>query len=288
MVVQISADKSPSPVGGLMLLEHLHGSVRCESEKAPKLLGVSQSDSEAIFVQARCKQWACEPCGKINTAQWVARVLTGLNHYIENGIPDWYLMTITSHENCRSVASSLKNLRRGWRKLSNRMWRKFGKFKYVKIYEHHENGAFHMHLVCSVKIPYTVSDEYVKKHKKVLPVYRCKWLKDNARGCGMGYMDDYRPIINPGIAAGYVVKYLGKSVGELGRDWPTGMRRIQTSHFWPALPEMPQKSGYNWELINNHPHLMQKAALLWKLDGILVTDVKTGKIYNTDDFEAWV
>jgi len=278
----------PPPPGGLMLLEHLRASGRCESETAPKLLGVSRTDKTAIFVQARCKQWSCEPCGKTNSAQWVARILTGLNYYIENGYQDWFMMTITSHDNCRSAASSLWNLRKGWPKLADRMRRKFGKFKYVKVYEHHADGALHMHLIISVKIPYTVKNEYVKKHKKILPVYRCRWLKNNARQCGMGYMNDYRPIVNPGVASAYCAKYLSKSVGNRAKNWPKDMRRVQTSLHWPALPALVDKGQWNWELIQNHPHLMLKAALLWKLDGIMVTNTKTGKEYTTDDFERWV
>lgn len=274
-----------------MLLEHLHarvdGNEKCPNPSAPKLLGVNRETKSAIYVSAACKQWSCPVCGKRKVGQWVARVLVGINHYHRQGFWQWYLMTITSHENHRGVDASLANLRQGWRKLSNRMWRAFGKCHYVRVFEHHADGSFHMHVIADIKIPYTTRFKWNDETRRLEPVFACKWLKDNARECGMGYMDDYRPIANPGIAAWYTVKYLSKSIGDNSLGWPKNMRRIQTSHKWPSLPEMTDASQYEWQYVANRSELLLRAKNLWLYEDILVTDVASGEEINLDQFGFW-
>jgi len=274
-----------------MLLEHLHGEAKknrhCPNPSAPKLLGVNHDKKLALYIKASCKQWSCPVCGEKNAERWVARVVNGINQYIKLGHWDWYLMTITSHKKMRTTEGSLKNLREGWRKLSNRLWRRWGKGHYVKVYEHHKDGAFHMHVITDISIPYSVKIVWNEKRRMLEPVFSCKWLKDNAAQCGMGYIDDYRPIASPGISAYYVAKYLSKSVGDNGKCWPKNMRRIQCSHNWPKLPDVADVSEYNWQFIANRYELMLRAQNLFRFEDILVTDAQTGKDFTLDDFGFW-
>ncbi len=289
MIESKSDDRSPSLESGLTSLEQLHAVLqeneKCPSPNSPKLLGVNRKERRAIYVKAPCKMWSCPVCGHKKTAQWVARVLTGINYYIKHGSPDWYFMTITAHDKWRGAENSLENIRSGWRRLSNRMWRKFGKGHYVRIFEHHKDGSFHAHFLTDIKIPYTAKMEYNPKRERDEMRYRCRWLKDNARQCGMGYMDDYQPLLNPGFAAHYVAKYLTKSVGDAGAQWPKGVRRIQTSRGWPKLPPLTDASDYSWQFVSSRGELMLRAANLWRFEDILVTDIETGNEFTTDDFE---
>ena len=221
--------------------------------------------------------WSCPECGVWNAARWVARVAHGVQVYMDAGETDWYLITVTAHGDWRGTASSLKNLRGGWRRLAQRIYRLNRDSKYVRVYEHHKDGSLHLHFIATWKLPHTVD-----KNGK----WRSKWLKDASKKSGMGFKTDYRPIENPAIAATYTAKYLAKTLEK--RTWPRSLRRIQTSHGWPALPVLPDKSGYQWEFLPSYEEVLTRAARLWKYQNLLVTSVPLGRSLTTDDFADYI
>lgn len=267
---------------GLVSIEQLHAnSPRCSNPRAPHLLGIDPVGNRALYVRGSCGLWSCPECGLANVRQWVARAVRGVNYYMDNGYPDWWFMTVTAHRHWRSTSASLKNLRFGWRRLSERLRRKSPRAKYLRVFEHHADGrALHMHFVTTWAIPYEVRTEGGKTY------YKSRWLQDNAAECGMGWNTDYRPIHNVGAVAGYVSKYLAKALER--NVWPRGIRRIQASRGWPALPDPPERSEYVWEFEPSYERILERAARMWQWGNMAVTSVPHGRDLTTDDFSEYL
>lgn len=222
--MQRKAVKSPRQ-RGLTFIEQLHAvSVQlCPNSRVPFIIG--WDDKEAILLRGSCKLWSCPVCGARNGRQWLARLIKHMN---ESGKKTWYFITITAHEKMRGKDASLKNLREGWKKLYNRIRRKYGRTDYAKVWEFHEDGTFHLHIL------------YGKKIGK-------RWLKNNARSCGMGYMVDSSAAKNIGQVAGYAAKYLIKSFG-LADYYPKSLRRIEVSRDWTKLEKF-KDDRYDWFVV---------------------------------------
>jgi len=138
------------------------------------------------------------------------------------------MFTLTAHEKWRELLS-VKNLRQGWKKLYNRMRRTYGTRHYAKVWERHADTSFHLHGLIDCVIGE-------------------RWLRDNARGCGMGYEVEIHAVDNAGQVAGYIAKYFLKSEFETGlkEPFPRGLRRIEVSHLWLKLPDLHEKSLWAW------------------------------------------
>lgn len=213
----------PPAKGGLTFIEQLHAlSVQlCPHPKVPYITG--EKENTLHLFRGSCKKWACPVCGARNGRKWLARLLHHMNTHKTSG--KWYFLTVTAHRKMRGQEASLKNLREGWKKLYNRMRRKFGISEYCKVWEKHKDGSFHLHILIRRKISK-------------------KWLKDSSVECGMGYQVDSSKSKNEGMVAGYIAKYLLKSF-ESAIDFPRGLRRIEVSRGWEKLPEL-RDDTFEW------------------------------------------
>jgi len=188
---------------------------RCSNPAVPFVYHVDEL-GRITFVRGACKMWACPECAMKNTKKWIARIIDGIN---KSKSKNWYFATVTAHKWWRG-GKSLVNLRANWHKLRKRMARmakKLGvEMQYVRIWEHHKDGSYHMHIINNVGV-------------------NTKWLKDNASECGMGFMAHSDEIVNAGQAAGYVAKYMLKqSEANTLHSFPKGARRIEVSQNWVA------------------------------------------------------
>jgi hypothetical protein len=215
---------------------------------------LTAADGDKLLVtRTRCKQWDCPYCGLVNSNIWRARVVNGIDKLPAGD--GWHFVTITSHENAHKYAKTLENLRGGFDRLYHRMRRAAGrKIDYVRIYEHHQSGNLHIHFLANWQ---TTN----------------RWYKDNSRECGMGYQCRQRPIDSIGLAAWYIAKYLSKSLA--GKPMSPNVRRINTSHGWPALPG--DDSGKTWELKASIPE-----ELLYLYNSVY--DVTEKRNLEPDDF----
>jgi len=204
------------PTGGLSFIEHLHADAaqRCPNTVGSYVVGVNHSLRKTVIFTPNCKRWSCEICSLKNTKKWIARVINGVN---ELG-GKWYMLTLTSHEKMRGTSASLKCLRTGFTKFAERLRRKYGTRHYVKVWEFHEDKTFHLHFLIDCAMPK-------------------KWIKDNARACGMGYQVDMHQVDNAGMVAGYIAKYTLKNAANL-ENMPKNLRRIQCSLNFPKLPKL--------------------------------------------------
>ena len=207
----------PEFTKGLNYLEQLTATrAICDDLQAPYLYQLDPKSRSIKYVKGRCKKWSCPECAISNVKQWIGRIIDGCN----NLTPDtWYLATITAHRKWRKE-KSLINIRSNWPKLRKRLARQVKKqaedLFYCRVWEHHKDGSYHMHLITNAAIT-------------------TKWLKDNAAQCGLGYQAKMGKPINAGQAAGYVAKYMLKqSADDTLRTYPKGARRIECSQNWVA------------------------------------------------------
>jgi hypothetical protein len=165
--------------------------------------------------------WSCPDCAGANKELWAKKIAHGISVYWTGGLIAQF-MTITNHEENRGE-KSIESWPRVWGKFSTRFRRAFGNPRYVQIPEKHQDGTLHAHLLVATYYP--VSE---------------RWLKDNMRSCGGGYIDTVEACEKLIQAAFYVTKYITKSL-ETG-EWVS--RRIRTSQHWPVLPQGEQQEKW--------------------------------------------
>lgn len=213
----------------LQRLADIPNELQCAKNNRPFLTGLDRESDTAYLMRPACKMWNCPACAARNAKRWIARVIHHINRTdAENG---WFMFTLTAHEKADNEYKSVLNLRAGWKKLYNRMRDNFGVSSYVKVWERHADGRFHLHGL--------VDNAEITK----------RWLKDNARSCGMGYQVDLHHVDNAGQVAGYIAKYFMKSeevTARTGKDYPKGLRRIEVSRNWTKLPDLVAESNFSW------------------------------------------
>ena len=236
------------PEGGLTFLEQLHAlSVQlCPSSKVPFLTAIK--GNKAILMRGSCGMWACRVCGARNGKRWNARLLEHMNTHKGSG--RWFFLTITAHQSWRGQRASVINLRQGWKKLYNRMLRKYGVSEYVRVWEFHKDGSFHLHVLIRRKIGK-------------------RWLRDNSVACGMGYIVDSSKAKNPGMVAGYVAKYLLKSFNHADK-YPRGMRRIECSRNWTKFKTL--EDDFDEWIVNATRDGQKRNAFHLKSKGLQIVD----------------
>lgn len=223
-----------------------------------------ENTGKMLVAEMRCKMWSCAYCANVNRNIWRTHII----NRIEKLGGEWCFITLTAHEKAHKANKTLENLRDGWKTLYDRLRRYFAgseKLEYVRVFEKHKTGRFHIHAIIRAKIP---DDKAFKR-----------WLKKNARECGMGYQADAKNITGDGSAllvASYICKYMTKDAQNLG-DMPKGLRRIQASHgIGAAKPNTPK---YDWRVragvylqdVKEHDY---------------VIDVGTGEVI-TDEYFKW-
>lgn len=249
-----------SPERGLSFIEQLQISTLnpCSKINTPHLTGVNQNEHKAILVKTACKMWNCEACAARNAKAWIAKVINGVNKL--GG--EWSFVTITSSRHSRGVRS-IQNLRKGWKLIYNRIVYYVGgktaeNLYYVKVWEQHHDGSFHLHVLCNWYLPK-------------------KWYKDKCFRVGMGYQADSHTIDNAGQIAGYIAKYTLKNaaVTRGGVEIPKGLRRIETSHKWPKLPKISTE-GYEWIFDSNREAQVHRSQSL-RMSGYQIVDTVNEK-----------
>lgn len=195
---------------------------------------ISASDIQSnttLLAHMRCKMWSCEYCAAKNRLIWRAHIIDTINrlssddHETYGAMRDWTFITLTSHRKMRGEQASLKCLREGWKKLYDRIRRKYGRehrVEYIRVWELHKDGTYHNHAIIGAHI-------------------ETRWLQDNAAECGMGYKTDAQNIVgHPGRVAAYITKYMTKAIGE----YTKGLRRVQGSKAFSLSDK--QETKYDW------------------------------------------
>lgn len=195
----------------------------CKAENRPYLYGTTD-ENELVWFRPDCGLWSCPECAVANKNRWALRIEHGVTFYKLRG-ETFYFMTLTSHEKLTTFDTTLAVWSNAWPKLYARMKREEKNLHYAALPEKHKDGRWHMHMLINHGFGVTMT----KKGK-----WSSRWLKDNARSVGLGYMADIQPIKDSLLAAWYVTKYVSKSL-QAG-EWPRYLRRVRVSNNWPDLP----------------------------------------------------
>lgn len=258
-------------------------------DQCHKIKGVVYSDDYKkgyrALVRLRCKMWSCPYCGPKNAIAWRAYLLDRFNKHLRE--EKWCFITITAHKLAhKSPRASLLNLQQVWKKLYDRLLRRYGKehMQYVRVFETHKSGRFHMHILLNIGEAYDKKDFVIKEP---LDEYRhpdCKWLRLACAQLGGGWRVHIRRVweahtrtANVGLVVGYVLKYMGKQMVEM--DMPKHQRRIQTSRKIGSPATNAQGRG-KWDHLREIPISMLKTAK------IPIVDMSTGEILTEESFEG--
>jgi len=184
-----------------------------------------------IMARLRCKSWQCSFCEKKNRELWRSH----LKKRIGRIGGSWWFITLTAHENTRLPGTSLANLRDNLDRLFKRVRRVWKRIDYVRVYETHETGAFHAHLVVqglSARVQRYVAKNGQEYYRPTdIPRghgnWGCQtWFRRNARQIGMGYMVDAKMVQTIPEVVNYITKYMTKSAQAFHVPH---LRRIQTT-----------------------------------------------------------
>lgn len=233
-----------------------------------------------------CKMWGCPSCGPQNALNWRAFLLNKFNKDLKE--EKWCFFTITAHKNAHKSGAkmTLLNLQQVWKKLYDRLLRRYGKkqMQYVRVFEQHKSGRFHMHFLLNCGLSYDAQEFVIKDD---LDEYRhpdCKWLRRTCARLGGGWRVHIRRVWeretrseNVGLVVGYLVKYLGKQLVDM--DIPKYQRRIQSSRKIGS-PSTGRTTKGSWEMKKEIP-----------LEFVLksetpVVDLTTGEILTVRSFEG--
>lgn len=198
-----------------------------------RALLVADKDRDLLVARARCKMWSCPYCADVNRKQWRMRIYKAQDTLGE----EWAFVTLTAHSKAHADGDTLNNLQNGWKRLSARMRRRWGTFAYVRVYERHESGEWHWHML----VNFHFDDIRIRKHKNGKETPYSPTLEKMARECSLGWYTHAENMRTVKGAAKYVTKYMSKSLEEL----PKGIRRIQTSQ---NFPELTNESEYDWSI----------------------------------------
>lgn len=196
-------------------------------------------------------------------------------------------MTITANKGAHkhSAEMTIRNLQQVWKRLYDRMRRHYGKrLEYVRIFERHLSGRFHMHILINT------GEEYDKKAfviKDKLDEFRhpeCRWLKLACVQLGGGHRvhirrvwDDVKRSSNVGLVVGYILKYMGKDMASFA--FPKFNRRIQTSRNIGS-PATNAKGTATWE------HKREIGEDYLRNAEKRIVDMTTGEIITINSFEG--
>lgn len=228
-------------------------------------------------MRVRCKQWSCPYCCVINSQLWKQYLLKRLNNS-EFRDRKWVLITLTAdrEEHKKSPVATLRNLQRVWQKMRHRLARWNGAaFDYLRVFERHTKGkygGYHLHVIADIGVKFeakkadfqaVLQREQRARKLGLKPRKRLKkevspqrWIKDNCKRCGGGFIADMRPLKGGSHRAiRYVTKYTLKQIDIL--EFVPHARRIQTSRAIGS-PNKRRNTG--------NPRRWRKRAAIWRAD----------------------
>lgn len=187
------------------------------------------------LVRVSCKMWNCPCCREKNARNWRAYLLDTFNKRL--GHEHWCFFTITAHKNAHnhSAEMTIRNLQQVWKPLYDRLRRFYNKrLEYVRIFERHASGRFHMHILINVGLEYDKAGFVIRGKTDEFRHPHNRWLRMACAELGGGWRchirrvwDDQKRSTNVGLVVGYILKYMGKDMASFA--FPKHQRRVQTS-----------------------------------------------------------
>jgi len=224
------------------------------------LIAYLYDDHKALVTDADCDSWKCPECAARLAARWSLRAEIGAKRFLEAGITVDFV-TLTSHERNRTFEAGNEVWKDAWHKLHHRLNKQASTCEYILIPERHQKGGLHVHALWTFGVSR-------------------RWLKDNARACGLGYQADVKRVAEARFAVRYVTKYVGKSLGD---NVPAHFRRVRVSAHWAEIPHPENEcSTYDWHYIGGNG--AQEAAIEHcERERLQMIDIRTGETFDAVD-----
>lgn len=229
-------------------------------KRAGLLVGFDIAAKRALVTRADCDSWNCPECAARMRERWILRAEIGARALLGDGLRLDFV-TITSHERLKTFAATEIVWRDAWDRLYKAIRRKAEIFEYMVIPEKHQDGRMHVHALWTAGVSQ-------------------KWLKDNARKRGLGFMADVRRVETVQNATRYVTKYIGK---DLGDEVPPHFRRVRVSRNWAEIPvPVTDVSDLEWCYVGSNGAL----SLMYercKREAYDLIDLSTGAFFDDVD-----
>lgn len=178
-----------------------------------------------LYFSPPCKLKRCPDCQKLRRLQHYIKIMACIhNHQNMN----WYFITMTNRDYVHRTGDtelSLKTLRHAWAVYRKRLNRHVGQLFWVKVYELHKSGIYHLHTIVGTDKPLTYD-----------------WLHDNLFQTGFGYIFDRQKLEYPRHVR-YIIKYAVKS------DIP--IRAIEYSRNFPKIDSPESEEVLDWQYLGN-------------------------------------
>lgn len=233
----------------------------CPAQGTPFLKLDNSSDRTRYIVKARCKQWTCPYCAKVNKHQHYIRILNGCNYLFNQGY-DLNFVTITSHKNVRGLLPSYRVFQKAWKTLSQRARRQVEAttglpLAYVYIPETHRDGTLHWHGVFTGGLS-------------------TRWWKDNCAETGMGHQAKSVKLDTGIQATNYCLKYVTKHIGQ-----EIDIKRFRRINYSQNFPDKPVADGTaKWQVVEAKTSIVALIHEAWyrldydaKLHGQMVDEI---------------
>lgn len=199
-------------------------------QRAGILIGWDDGARQALVARANCDSWSCPDCRKRMAERWGLRAEMGAREVLRRG-DCLDFVTITSHEKLRDFTASESVWRDAWSALYAALKRRNHRLAYIIVPEKHKDGRMHVHALWNAGVSQ-------------------KWLKDNARKRGLGFQCKIIHVDASGCAQKYIVKYVGKSLGD---NVPAHFRRVRVSENWADIPKPENDlSTLRWEYVGTN------------------------------------
>jgi len=234
-------------------------------QRAGLLVGWDERSKRALVTRANCDSWNCAECAKRMSERWALRAEMGARKILASG-EALDFVTITSNEKLKTFAATEKVWRHSWSMLYNALKRKKPDLQYMIVPERHKDGRMHVHALWNAGVSQ-------------------KWVKDNARTRGQGHQCKVIHIDSSGRAQKYIIKYVGKSLGD---ERPAHFRRVRVSQKWVDIPD-PQTAydDLRWEYVSTNGAL-QIVYEECVSKNITLIDLRTGEIFDDVDLGTTV
>lgn len=200
---------------------------------------------ELWFTRGRCKQWSCGHCAYINRQLWSRKIIWGIGRQKRKY---WWFVTLTASSKAHYSNTTLKNLQSAWKRLYDRLRRKFWAYSpvYVWVFEPHKTGELHIHALMSFNARCAgFKKGKLDKHGNDIEVTR--WFKDTMASLGAGYQASCKPLDNTHSIqrrAGYVVKYMTKT----NQGVFEGVKRFRFVHTSQHFSGWMQGTDLDWKI----------------------------------------
>lgn len=248
------------------------------------MLSEDYRNGYTTLIRIRCKQWSCPDCGPLNAISWRAYLLERFNKVMRD--EKWCFFTITADRwaHKRGALDTLKNLQTAWKRLYDRLLRRYGKgLQYVRVFEQHKSGRFHMHFLLNVGEQYDRHNFVIKDKLDEFRHPECKWLSKTMKQLKAGWRVHIRRVweartktANVGLVVGYILKYMGKNMSIM--EFPKHAHRIATSTRIGS-PAREAKGQGTWVHMRELPVTALKASKP-------IVDMSTGEVLNEGSFEG--